>query len=121
LHGANTTHTNTPVEGSKFEIWQLEDPSIAESGTNELRRVGTIDMPSHPEELSRRRNYGADYRYWQFFRLPMPGNMLEGAAYLHIISGEYDDDTFDDGEVTRLRITYCGVGIPDLPGSTEIP
>jgi hypothetical protein len=51
----------------------------------------------------------------------MPGNMLEGAAYLHIISGEYDDDTFDDGEVTRLRITYCGVGIPDLPGSTEIP
>lgn len=121
LHGANTIKNNTAVDGSKFEVWQLEDPSQPQSGTNELRRVGSIDMPSHPEELSRRRNYTANFNYWMYFRVPMPGNLREGAAILHVISGEYETDQWDDGEVTQLRLTYCGVGYPVLPGTTEVP
>lgn len=119
LHGANTINTNTAVDGSQFEVWQLDDPTQAESGSNELRRVGTITMPSHPEELRKRRNYSSSFKYWQFFRLPMPGNLKMGAAELRIIAGEYESDTYDDGEVTQLKITYCGVGIPTLPGPLE--
>jgi hypothetical protein len=124
-HGTNSIGNRTAITGSKVEVWQLEDPSEAESGSNEERRVGTMDLPTANEEYSRRRNYATTDRYWTPFSLPMPGTLKEGAATLVIVCGESDpedsddDPEVDDFELDDLVLTYCGVGEPALPGSVE--
>jgi hypothetical protein len=115
-HGTNSIGTKTAITGSKVEVWQLEDPSLPESGSNEESRVGSIDLPTVNEEFSKRRNYASSDRYWQAFSLPLPGTLKEGAATLVIVSGEEDDEV-DDFELADLELTYCGVGEPTLPGS----
>jgi hypothetical protein len=116
VHGSNSVSNTTAVEGSKIEVWQRPDPSLPESGSNENRRVGSIDLPTANEELSRRRNYSSSNTYWQSFDLPLPGTLKEGAAQLKLIAGEHDDDRYDDYEIKDLELTYCGVGEPSLPG-----
>jgi hypothetical protein len=124
-HGTNSIGTRTAITGSKVEVWQLEDPSEAESGSNEERRVGTMDLPTANEEYNRRRNYASSDRYWTPFSLPMPGTLKEGAATLVIVCGESDPEDSDDEpevddfELDDLVLTYCGVGEPALPGSVE--
>lgn len=116
-HGTNTYNRGRKTEpstGSVVEVWQLQDPSQAEGGNNELRRVGSMELPTLDEEYSLRRNYGASDTYWTAFSLPMPGRLLEGAAELRIIAGKNPTGT-DDFEIKDLRLTYCGVGAPSLP------
>jgi hypothetical protein len=110
------------MTGSAIEIWQKPDPAAAESGTNELTRVGTMDLPTLDEELNLRRNYSSSNRYWTAFSLPVPGTLLEGSATLLLVAGSetIDEETyFDDYEVENLQMTYCGIGVPDLPGDAE--
>ena len=115
-HGTNSINNKTAITGSKVEVWQLEDPSVAESGTNEFRRVGSVDLPTANEELSKRRDYASSDRYWTDFSLPLPGTLKEGAATLYVVSGESDGGEVDDFELKNLTLTYCGVGEPVLPG-----
>jgi hypothetical protein len=85
--------------------------------TNELRRAGGVDLPTANEESRKRRNYASSNTYWTSFNLPISGSLKVGAAELRIIAGEHTDpDGTDDFEVKDLTLTYCGVGIPDLPG-----
>ena len=115
-HGTNSIGNKTAITGSKVEVWQLEDPSEPESGSNEERRAGSVELPTANEELSKRRDYTSSDRYWTSFSLPLSGRLLEGAATLVIVCGEEDDEV-DDFELANLRLTYCGVGVPELPGS----
>ena len=116
-HGTNSILEHTPITGTKIEIWQLPEPSLPEGPTNELRRAGSVDLPTANEESRKRRNYGSSNTYWQTFSLPLSGNLREGAAEMRIIAGEHHDpDGVDDFEVKDLELTYCGVGIPTLPG-----
>ena len=119
-HGSNSIKNKTAITGSQIEVWQLEDPAAAESGTNEFKRVGTMELPTANEELSKKRNYSSTDRFWTPFSLPLPGSLKLGAATLVIVCGESKDGEIDDFEVGRLRLIYCGVGIPALPGSTEV-
>jgi hypothetical protein len=116
-HGTNSINNRTAITGSKVEVWQLEDPSLPESGSNEERRAGSMDLPTVNEEISKRRNYASSDRYWTPFSLPLPGTLKEGAATLVIVCGESDDGEVDDFELDDLVLTYCGVGTPTLPGS----
>lgn len=118
-HGTNSINTNTATTGSKVEVWQLPDPSLPESGTNAIRRVGSADFPSLDEELSRKRDYASSDRYWSAFSLPLPGTLKVGPAELRIISGELEGGAHDDGELKDLELEYCGVGDPDLPDTIE--
>jgi hypothetical protein len=124
-HGTNSINNRTAITGSKVEIWQLEDPSLPESGSNEERRAGSMELPTTNEEVSRRRNYASSDRYWTPFSLPLPGTLKEGAATLVIVCGESDpedsddDPEVDDFELDDLVLTYCGVGEPTLPGIVE--
>lgn len=121
-HGTNTYGTNkvgTPTTGSVIEVWQLEDPTLPEGAGNELRRVGSLELPTLDEEYAKRRNYASSDRYWTAFSLPMPGTLKVGDAELRLISGENDDGQ-DDYEVTDLELTYCGVGEPVLPGEESV-
>lgn len=118
-HGTNSIKDHSTITGSQVEIWQLDDPSKAESGTNELRRVGTMDLPTTDEELSKRRNYASTDRYWTRFSLPVSGTLKLGAAKLVIVCGESKDGEVDDFELTNLKLTYCGIGIPELPGVVQ--
>jgi hypothetical protein len=117
-HGTNSIRNNTPVTGSKIEIWQLPDPSLPEGPTNELRRAGSVELPTVNEELNKRRNYSSSNQFWQSFTLPLSGNLKEGDAEMRIIAGEYSEpsDGIDDFEIKDLSLTYCGVGQPTLPG-----
>jgi hypothetical protein len=111
-----------PTTGSQIEIWQKPDPTAAESGTNELTRVGTMDLPTLDEELNLRRNYSSTDRYWTAFSLPVPGTLLEGDAELVLVAGSEtsgEETTFDDYEIEDLQLTYCGIGVPELPGDAE--
>jgi hypothetical protein len=118
VHGSNSIKENTAVTGSKIEVWQLPDPSLPSGPTNEIRRAGSVDLPTANEELRKRRNYSSSNTYWQTFSLPLSGNLKEGAAELRLIAGEYDEpvEGVDDFEIMDLQLTYCGVGIPSLPG-----
>lgn len=116
VHGSNSIGNKTPVEGSKIEIWQLENPSLPSGPTNELRRVGSLDLPTANEELSKRRNYSSSNTYWQSFTLPIRGTLKVGAAEMRFIAGETEGGSFDDYEIKDLSLTYCGVGEPTLPG-----
>lgn len=116
-HGTNSIGNRTAITGSKVEIWQLEDPEAAESGSNELKRVGSMDLPTVDEELSRHRDYSSSDRYWTSFSLPFPGSLKEGPATLVIVCGEGTNGEVDDFELAYLRLVYCGVGQPSLPGS----
>jgi hypothetical protein len=118
-HGTNSINTDTAVTGSVIEVWQLPDPSVPESGTNEMRRVGSIELPTADEELSRARNYADSNTYWQSFVLPITGSLKTGAAELRIVAAELDGGGYDDFEIKDLELTYCGVGIPVLPGAVS--
>lgn len=115
-HGTNSIKNKTAITGSKVEVWQLADPSLPESGTNELKRVGSLDLPTLDEEVSKRRNYASNDRYWTPFSLPMPGSLKEGPALLVVVCGESKDGEVDDFELKDLQLVYCGVGEPALPG-----
>lgn len=115
-HGTNSINTNTAITGSKVELWQLEDPSLPESGSNERKRVGSVDLPTLDEQRSKRRNYASSDQFWPDFSLPLPGRLKVGAATLAIVCGE-DDGEVDDFELKNLRLVMCGVGEPTLPGS----
>lgn len=114
-HGSNSYGEKTASTGSKIEVWQLEDPTLPESGSNELKRVGSTDLPTLDEEISRRRPYATDDRYWSDVSLPLPGSLAAGAAEVRFISGENPDGQ-DDFELRDLRLQLCGVGQPQLPG-----
>lgn len=116
-HGTNSIKNRTTITGSAVEVWQLDDPSLPESGTNERNRVGSVALPTADEELSRRRDYARSDRYWQAFSLPLPGSLKGGAAELRIVCGESDGGEIDDFELDDLRLAMCGVGMPVLPGS----
>ncbi|MGE3796855.1 MAG: hypothetical protein AB7G88_03360 [Thermomicrobiales bacterium] len=113
-HGTNSYNNRSPSTGSVVEVWQLPEPSEPATGDNELRRVGSVELPTLDEESNRQRNYTPD-TYWTPFRLPMPGSLKAGAAEIRLISGGNPDGQ-DDYEVTDLTLTYCGVGAPVLPG-----
>jgi hypothetical protein len=115
-HGTNSIGSKTAITGSKIEVWQRDDPSQPEGAENEEQRVGSLDLPTVDENFTKRRNYASSDQYWQAFSLPMTGTLKEGAATLVIVCGEQDDEV-DDFELANLRLTYCGVGEPTLPGS----
>jgi hypothetical protein len=115
-HGTNSINNATAITGSKVEIWQLADPSLPESGSNESKRVGSMDLPTTDEERSKRRTYASSDQFWTAFSLPISGQLKVGAATLVIVCGEEEDEV-DDFELKDLRLTYCGVGEPALPGS----
>lgn len=118
-HGTNTWGTgNTadPSTGSVVEVWQLPDPSLPASGTNEMRRVGSLELPTLDEEYARQRNYASSDTYWSSFGLPMPGTLKTGAAELRLIAGD-NPSGIDDYELTDLELEFCGVGTPELPGA----
>lgn len=119
-HGTNSIMTATAITGSVVEVWQLHDPSLPESGSNELRRAGSMELPTADEEYGRRRDYASSDRYWTAFSLPLPGSLKVGAAKLVFVSGASDDGEVDDYELTDLRLRYCGVGEPALPGSVGV-
>jgi hypothetical protein len=116
VHGSNSYGSSTAMEGSVIEVWQLDDPSLPESGSNEKNRKGSLTLPTANEEYNRRRNYGSSNTYWQSFNLPMPGSLKVGDAELRLIAGENPSGGVDDYEIKDLVLTTCGVGIPDLPG-----
>jgi hypothetical protein len=116
-HGTNSIKNKTSITGSAVEVWQLEDPNLPQSSTNELRRVGSVDLPTADEELSRRRDYASSDHYWQDFSLPLPGSLKAGAAKLVIVCGESDDGEVDDFELKNLTLKTCGVGEPVIAGS----
>jgi hypothetical protein len=115
-HGSNSYNNKTASEGSKIEIWQKPDPALPDSAENELRRIGSVDLPTLDEEVARRRPYGTSNRYWTSFSLPIGGRLKAGAATLKLIAGE-NPDGHDDYEVKNVTLRACGVGFPDLPGS----
>jgi hypothetical protein len=118
VHGSNSYGVaSTASTGSVIEVWQLEDPSLPESGSNEMQRKGSMELPTANEEYGKRRNYSSSNRYWQSFSLPMPGQLKIGAAELRLIAGDNVPDRKDDYEIKDLQLVTCGVGIPDLPGS----
>lgn len=118
-HGTNSIKNTTAITGSCVEIWQLEDPSKPEGGENEMKRVGSVDLPTLNEESSKRRNYASSDTYWTNISLPLPGSLKEGAAKLVIVSGSSDGDDADDFELKDLQIRYCGVGLPQFAGSIQ--
>jgi hypothetical protein len=72
--------------------------------------------------LNLRRNYASTDRYWTAFSLPVPGTLLEGDAELVLVAGSEtsgEETTFDDYEIEDLQLTYCGIGVPELPGDAE--
>jgi hypothetical protein len=105
--------------GSVIEVWQLDDPSLPESGSNEKQRKGSMELPTANEEYNKRRNYSSSNTYWQSFSLPMPGQLKIGAAELRLIAGENPTGGVDDYEIKDLALVTCGVGIPDLPGTAS--
>lgn len=115
-HGTNSIGDRTAVTGSVIEVWQLPDPSLPSSGSNEIRKVGSLDLPTADEELSKRRPYGTQSKWWTAFSLPMPGSLKAGPAELRIVAGKPESGGYDDFEVRDLALTYCGVGLPVLPG-----
>jgi hypothetical protein len=118
VHGSNSYGVaSTASTGSVIEVWQLEDPSLPESGSNEMQRKGSMELPTANEEYGKRRNYSSSNTYWQSFSLPMPGQLKVGAAELRLIAGDNVPDRKDDYEIKDLQLVTCGVGIPDLPGS----
>lgn len=114
-HGCNSYYNNKASEGSQIEIWQKPDPAAADSADNELRRIGTVLLPTLNEEASKRRNYASSNRYWTWFSLPIGGRLKFGAFDLKFIAGENPDGR-DDYEVKGVYLKVCGVGFPDLPG-----
>lgn len=117
-HGCNTYgtgNTGTPTTGSVVEVWQLADPSLPESGSNEKSRKGSVTLPTLDEEYSRQRNYAATDTYWTAFSLPLPGTLKVGAAELRLIAGT-NPSGYDDYELDDLALVYAGVGEPTLPG-----
>jgi hypothetical protein len=118
VHGSNSYGVaSTASTGSVIEVWQLEDPSLPESGSNEMQRKGSMELPTANEEYGKRRNYSSSNQYWQSFSLPMPGQLKVGAAELRLIAGDNVPDRKDDYEIKDLALVTCGVGIPDLPGT----
>lgn len=115
-HGSNTYATNTASTGSVIEVWQKPDPSLPDSAENELRRIGSVELPSLAEEYSRRRPYAASDTYWTPFALPIGGRLKSGAAVLKLIAGT-NPGGVDDYEVKSVNMVVCGVGLPTLPGS----
>lgn len=119
-HGTNTWGTGNvgnPTTGSAIELWQLKDPSLPESGTNEKKRVSTLDLPTLDEEYALHRNYAASDRYWSAFSLPVSGSLKAGAAELKVLAGD-NPSGHDDYEIKDLSLTICGIGLPELPGVT---
>ena len=117
-HGTNSILENTAITGSKIEIWQRPNPSLPSGPTNEIRRAGSVELPTANEESRKRRNYSSSNQFWQSFNLPISGNLKAGAAEFRVIAGEHKNPNgFDDFEIKDLELTYCGVGIPTLPGS----
>lgn len=114
-HGSNTYKTNTASEGSQVEIWQKPDPAAPDSSDNELRRIGSVLLPTLREEASKRRPYGSGLRYWNWFSLPIGGRLKFGAFDLKFVAGE-NPDGLDDYEVQGVYLKVCGVGFPVLPG-----
>lgn len=119
-HGTNTWGTGnlgTPSTGSVVEVWQLDDPTLPESGSNEMARRGSLTLPTHDEEYAKHRPYGTSNQFWLDFDLPLPGSLRAGAAELHFIAGE-NPSGHDDYEVSDLVLTTCGVNLPAFPGVT---
>lgn len=112
-HGTNSYSRRSASTGSVVEIWQLPDPSAPQSGTNELRRVGSIELPTLDENSHLNLDYDNDAN-WTAFSLPISGSLKTGAAEIRIIAGDNPDGK-DDFEIKGLELTYCGVGIPTLP------
>lgn len=112
-HGSNSYSRAKASTGSKIEFWQLPDPSLPESGSNEMRRVGSIEMPTLDENSHLNLDYSNDAN-WSDFSLPITGSAKEGAAELRIFAGENPDGR-DDYEIKNLSLTYCGVGEPTMP------
>lgn len=120
-HGTNTWGTGNvgnPTTGSVIEVWQIEDPTLPESGTNEKKRVGSLELPTLDEEYALHRNYASSDTYWSEFSLPLSGSLRAGAAELKIIAGE-NPSGHDDYEVKGLQLVICGVGLAELPGVTS--
>lgn len=113
-HGTNSYGRRTASTGSKIEIHQLQDPDLPESGTNELRSVGSIELPTLDENTHLAYNYAATDDHWTAFSLPISGTLRTGAAEVRLIAGTNADGR-DDYEITDLMLVYAGVGIPDLP------
>lgn len=118
-HGTNSIKNKTAITGSCVEIWQLEDPSQPQGPENELRRVGSVDLPTLDEEVSKRRNYAASDDAWTTFSLPLPGSLKQGAAKLVIVCGKSDDGEIDDFELKDMEFQWCGVGEPVIAGSVD--
>lgn len=126
-HGTNSIGNKTAITGSCVEVWQLGDPTQPEGAGNELRRVGSVDLPTCDEELSKRRNYASSDQFWTAFSLPLPGSLKQGAAKLVVVCGVADVPKgskakigeIDDFEIKDLTLTYCGVGLPQFVGSTS--
>ena len=116
-HGTNSIKNRTTITGSCVEVWQLEDPTQPEGAENELRRVGSLDLPTCDEEVSKRRDYGSSYKFWTDFSLPLPGSLKQGAAKLVVVCGISDSGEVDDFEIANPVLKYCGVGLPAFPGS----
>jgi hypothetical protein len=116
-HGTNSWGDglgDRATTGSKIELWQRPNPALPESGTNEIRRVGSAELPTDDEQYSRRRPYSQD-RWWLAFQLPIGGTAKVGAAELRLVAGK-NPGGVDDFEIKGLTMTYCGVGEPTLPG-----
>lgn len=114
-HGANGFYVgsiNEDSEASRFEVWQLPEPSEAASDDNKLRKVGDGQLPIMEES--------SDAVAWQEIVIPITGSVKAGAAELRLISG-YDADVgdYDDFEVKNLVMVVCGVGEPDLPSEVS--
>lgn len=112
-HGTNSYGRAKASTGSKVELWQLPDPALPESGTNEMRRVGSIELPTLDENSHLNLNYSNDAN-WSDFSLPISGTLKVGAAELRILAGTNPDGR-DDFEIKDLMLTYCGVGVPTMP------
>lgn len=115
VHGSNSYQTRTAATGSVVELWQLDDPTLPESGSNELKRKGSMTLPTADEEYSLARAYGSSDTYWQSFSLPLPGSVKAGAAELRFIAGTTGSGR-DDYEIKTVSLVACGVGEPALPG-----
>jgi hypothetical protein len=111
-HGANSyfaSSDNDESTASRFEIWQVPDPTQAEDDTdNKLRKVGDGQLPIMEET--------AGVIAWQQIVIPITGSVKAGPAELHLVAGtDADTGAVDDFEVRGLTLVACGVGEPELP------
>lgn len=118
-HGSNSFGNGLKDEdkaatGSGIEIWQLEDTTLPESGSNELKRKGSADLPQLDEEFKKKRPYGSQDKWWTEFSLPLPTSVLAGDVDIKFVAGTNPDDSddIDDYEVKDLTIEVCGDGQP---------